>query len=228
MFTPLPSLSRPPQPSAAHSPSSQPLPQVGLANKDKSNIIIKKGSSLTGRHIAAITNNTTLQPTSGGSMQPAYAQGTIPQTVDSIKSEYDPADTGWPHPPPEPVTMATENQTFGNQGTDKTVGGVSVPMVTAPGVMDLSTVAHSPGGGNLLGSPVRPSGLLHPQGVGTSPRPQILRKRALDRCVLCVLSDLVDMLILLYNVQSVGGSYLHVPSCIFTAACLKGNSLWFP
>lgn len=169
---------RPPQPSAAHSPLSQPLPQGGVA-KDKSNIAIIKGSSLTGRHIAAITNNTTLQHTASGSMQPAYTQGSISQTMDSIKSEYEPVDTGWPHPPPE---HPPGNQLFANQIQHGKSEGVSVPTVTAPGALGLTTQTASSGGSNMPGSPVRASG-PHPQqqGVGSSPRPQILRKRALDR-----------------------------------------------
>ena len=165
-------LFRPPQPSAAHPLSSQPLSQPP-GSKDKSNIIIK-GSTLTGRHIAAITNNTTIQHTGPGSMQPAYTQGTIPHTLDSVKSEYGPADTGWPHSPPEHATMATQIFNAGKEATN--------PPETVSGVLGLTT-SPGRGGGVLGGSPIRSVGLLHAPGLGTSPRPQILRKRALDRWV---------------------------------------------
>ena len=151
-----------------------------MANKDKS--IIIKGSTLTGRHIAAITNNTTLPHSSGSAVQPAYAttQGSVPHTVDSVKAEYGPADTGWANPPPDHTTGGTGNQVFGNQivqqpgKTGQSGGGVSVPTVTAPGVLGLSTHTHSPGGSSLLSSPARHTGMPHPQ---------ILRKRPLDGCV---------------------------------------------
>ena len=164
----------PPQPAAVSSPSSQPLPSASVANKDKS--IIIKGSSLTGRHIAAITNNTTLQNTSGAAAQPAYANtpGSVPHTVDSVKSEFGPPDTGWANPPPDLTTGASANQMFGNQvvqqsgKTGQSGGDMSVPTVTAPGVLGLSTHTHSPGGSS---SPGRHAGMPHPQ---------ILRKRPLD------------------------------------------------
>ena len=164
------------------------------------NIIIK-GSNLSGRHIAAITNNTTLQHTGGGTGQPAYAsnsQSSLPQTVEShMKSEYVhvPVDTGWIHPPPPEHNAgspsANPGQLFGNfvhQPGNKLVqpsGGVVVPTASAPVTLGLAVHTHSPGGSHLIGSPGGHPHLPNPQGPGSSPRPQILRKRPHERRVVC-------------------------------------------
>ena len=192
----------PPQPSAGVPPSPQPSGPGGLNRTMITDVvpnIIIKGSNLSGRHIAAITNNTTLQHTGGGAVQPAYAsnsQSNLPQTVEShMKSEYGhvPVDTGWIHPPPPDHNAGSPSgnpgQLFGNlvqQPGNKLVqpgGGVVVPTASASVTLGLAVHTHSPGGSHLMSSPGGHQHLPNPQGAGTSPRPQILRKRPLERCV---------------------------------------------